>query len=70
MKQVQDHYYHRAKKEGYPARSVYKLIEAQQKFRLLCPGDRVLDLGCQPGGWSMFAAEQARDAGAGGGGRS
>ena len=58
MKQVQDHYFHRAKKDGYPARSVYKLAEAQQKFRLLRAGDRVLDLGCQPGSWSMYAAEQ------------
>ncbi|MFH7320356.1 RlmE family RNA methyltransferase [Desulfurivibrio sp. D14AmB] len=58
MKQVQDHYFHQAKKAGYPARSVYKLVEAQQKFGLLRPGNRVLDLGCQPGSWSMYAAEQ------------
>lgn len=58
MKQVQDFYFHQAKKAGYPARSVYKLEEAQQKFRLLRPGDKVLDLGCQPGSWSMYAAEQ------------
>lgn len=57
MKQVQDHYFKLAKKEGYPARSVYKLSEAQQKYRLLKMGDRVLDIGCQPGSWSMFAAK-------------
>ncbi|MFH7325487.1 RlmE family RNA methyltransferase [Desulfurivibrio sp. C05AmB] len=56
MKQVQDHYFHKAKKAGYPARSVYKLEEAQQKFKLLKAGDRVLDLGCQPGSWSLYAA--------------
>jgi len=56
MKQVQDYYFHKAKKDGYPARSVYKLEEAQQKFGLLKAGDRVLDLGCQPGSWSLYAA--------------
>ncbi|MDF1613719.1 RlmE family RNA methyltransferase [Desulfurivibrio dismutans] len=56
MKQVQDFYFLKARKEGYPARSVYKLEEAQRKFSLLRPGDKVLDLGCQPGSWSMYAA--------------
>ncbi|ADH85907.1 RlmE family RNA methyltransferase [Desulfurivibrio alkaliphilus] len=56
MKQVQDFYFRKARKEGYPARSVYKLEEAQQKFKLLRPGDKVLDLGCQPGSWSIYAA--------------
>lgn len=56
MKQVQDFYFHKAKREGYPARSVYKLEEAQLKHQLLRAGDRVLDLGCQPGSWSMYAA--------------
>jgi len=57
MRKVQDFYFHKAKKEKYPARSVYKLEEAQQKYRLLGPGDRVLDLGCQPGSWSLYAAK-------------
>ena len=57
MKKVQDHYFKRAKKEGYPARSIYKLEEAQQKYHFLKKGDRVLDLGCQPGSWSMYAAK-------------
>ena len=52
MKIVQDHYFKKAKKEGYPARSVYKLEEAQKKHDFLKKGDRVLDLGCQPGSWS------------------
>ena len=52
-----DHYSERAKKERYPARSVYKLKEAQQKFRLIKKGDRVLDLGCSPGSWLLYAAE-------------
>jgi 23S rRNA (uridine2552-2'-O)-methyltransferase len=52
-----DHYSERAKKEQYPARSVFKLKEAQKKFRLIKKGDRVLDLGCSPGSWLLYAAE-------------
>ena len=53
----QDHYAQRAKKESYPARSVFKLKEAQRKFHLIKRGDRVLDLGCFPGSWLLYAAE-------------
>ena len=52
-----DHYSERAKKEHYPARSVFKLKEAQKKFRLIKKDDRVLDLGCSPGSWLLYAAE-------------
>jgi 23S rRNA (uridine2552-2'-O)-methyltransferase len=52
-----DHYSERAKKERYPARSVYKLKEAQKKYGLIRKGDRVLDLGCSPGSWLLYAAE-------------
>ena len=52
-----DHYSERAKKERYPARSVYKLKEAQKKYRLIRKGDQVLDLGCSPGSWLLYAAE-------------
>lgn len=54
----QDHYTRRAQKEHYAARSIYKLDEIQQKQRILRRGDRVLDLGCAPGSWLQFAAEQ------------
>lgn len=47
-----------AKLEGYPARSVYKLEEIDQRCRLLRPGQRVLDLGAAPGSWSLYAAER------------
>jgi len=57
VKKIQDFYFKKAKKEGYPARSVYKLSEAQEKYRLLGKGDKVLDVGCQPGSWSLFAAK-------------
>jgi 23S rRNA (uridine2552-2'-O)-methyltransferase len=53
-----DHYSERAKKERYPARSVYKLKEAQKKYGLIRKGDRVLDLGCSPGSWLLYAAER------------
>ncbi|MDH3346806.1 MAG: RlmE family RNA methyltransferase [Desulfobulbaceae bacterium] len=56
MKNVKDYYYKKAKKENYPARSVYKLEEAQKKYKFLKKGQRVLDLGCHPGSWCLYAA--------------
>ena len=56
MRKVQDYYFKKAKKEKYPARSVYKLEEAQKKYQFMKSGDTVLDLGCQPGSWSIYAA--------------
>jgi 23S rRNA (uridine2552-2'-O)-methyltransferase len=53
----EDHYSRRAKKEKSPARSVYKLKEIQQKHHLIRKGDRVLDLGCSPGSWLLYAAD-------------
>ncbi|MBP7096446.1 MAG: RlmE family RNA methyltransferase [Spirochaetia bacterium] len=49
-----DHWTLKAKKEGYPARSVYKLAELQDKFGLLKAGMRVLDVGAAPGSWSLW----------------
>lgn len=57
VKQVQDFYFKKAKKEGYPARSVYKLEEAQLKYQLLVRGDCVLDLGSFPGSWSLYSSK-------------
>ena len=53
----QDHYTRQARKDKYPARSVYKLKEIQQKNRVIRKGDAVLDLGCAPGSWLKYAAE-------------
>ena len=52
----EDHYSRRAKKEQFPARSVYKLQEIQRKHHLIKKGDKVLDLGCAPGSWLLYAA--------------
>ena len=50
-----DHWTKKAQKEGFGARSVYKLEEIQKRFRILPPGaSRALDLGCSPGSWSRF----------------
>jgi len=59
----QDHYSQRAKKDKYPARSVYKLEEIQQKHRLIKKGDKILDLGCSPGSWLQYAAKLIGDKG-------
>ena len=52
----EDHYSRQAKKERFPARSVYKLQEIQKKYNLIKKGDTVLDLGCAPGSWLLYAA--------------
>jgi len=54
----QDHYTRKAQKERYPARSVYKLKEMQRKHRLIQKGGHILDLGCAPGAWLLYTAEQ------------
>jgi 23S rRNA (uridine2552-2'-O)-methyltransferase len=52
----QDHFGERAKREGFPARSVYKLQEIDRRVQLLRRGQRVLDLGASPGSWTQYAA--------------
>lgn len=51
-----DHYFHRAKKECFLARAVYKLEEIQTRYKILKPGMRVLDLGAAPGSWMQLAS--------------
>jgi 23S rRNA (uridine2552-2'-O)-methyltransferase len=58
-----DHFAKKAKKEQYVARSVYKLIEIDQKYRVLHTGDQVLDLGASPGSWSQYTSEKIGDKG-------
>lgn len=59
-RQLNDPYVARAQADGYRARSAYKLIELDDKYRLLAPGKRVVDLGAAPGGWSQVAASRVR----------
>ena len=54
-----DVYVLQARKDGYRSRAVYKLIEIQQKDKILKPGQFVLDLGAAPGGWSEYVAQFA-----------
>jgi 23S rRNA (uridine2552-2'-O)-methyltransferase len=53
----QDHFFKKAKAEGFAARSAYKLQEIQKRHRVLRQGDKVLDLGCAPGSWSQVASQ-------------
>ncbi len=62
-RQISDPYVVRARREGVRSRAAYKLTEIDDKFHLLKPGMRVVDLGAAPGGWSEVAA---RRVGAGG----
>jgi len=59
----QDHFGRRARREGFPARSVYKLQELDRRLGLLRRGARVLDLGAAPGSWTLWAAERVGEQG-------
>jgi 23S rRNA (uridine2552-2'-O)-methyltransferase len=52
---LNDPYVHRAQAEGYRSRAAFKLIEIDDRHRLLAPGRRVIDLGAAPGGWCQVA---------------
>ncbi len=55
QRHLNDEYVKRAQREGYRSRASYKLLEIQQRDRLLRPGMTVVDLGSAPGGWSQVA---------------
>ena len=57
-RQISDPYVARARREGLRSRAAYKLAEIDDKYRLLKPGARVVDLGAAPGGWSEVAARR------------
>ena len=58
QRQLNDPYVAAARRQGYRSRAAFKLIELDQRFHLLRPGRRVVDLGCAPGGWSQVAVER------------
>jgi 23S rRNA (uridine2552-2'-O)-methyltransferase len=64
-----DAYFKKAREGGFAARSVFKLEDLDQRFRLLAPGDRVLDLGCRPGSWLQYAQRVVQPPGAPGAAR-
>lgn len=61
---VNDHYVHRAQKDGYRARAAYKLLEINEKDKLIQNGTVLADLGSAPGSWSQVAAKLAGSSGA------
>jgi 23S rRNA (uridine2552-2'-O)-methyltransferase len=63
-RQLNDPYVAEAKRQGYRSRAAFKLQQLDQRFHLLSRGQRVVDLGCAPGGWSQVAAEIVGPAGA------
>lgn len=58
-----DHYRKLAKERGYVSRAAFKLIELDRKYGIFRPGQRVLDLGASPGGWTQVASEAVKDNG-------
>jgi 23S rRNA (uridine2552-2'-O)-methyltransferase len=52
-----DHYYRKAKRENYRSRAAYKLKQLDYKYDIIRPGEKVVDLGASPGGWSQVALE-------------
>lgn len=57
QRQLNDPYVARARADGWRARSAYKLLELDEKYKLLKPGMRVVDLGAAPGGWCQVAVK-------------
>ena len=60
QRQLNDPYVARAKREGWRSRAAFKLLEIDEKHHLLQPGQRIVDLGAAPGGWSQAAAKKVK----------
>lgn len=60
QRQLNDPYVARARADGWRARSAYKLLELDEKYKLLKPGMRVVDLGAAPGGWCQVAVKAVK----------
>ncbi|MGN6583936.1 MAG: RlmE family RNA methyltransferase [Rhizobiaceae bacterium] len=57
---LNDPYVHRSRAEGYRSRAAFKLIEIDDRYQLLRPGARIIDLGAAPGGWCQVAAARVK----------
>jgi 23S rRNA (uridine2552-2'-O)-methyltransferase len=62
-RQISDPYVERAKREGFRSRAAFKLAEIDDRYKVLKPGGRVIDLGAAPGGWSEIATRRVGDNG-------
>lgn len=60
QRQLNDPYVQMAKKDGYRSRAAYKLIDIDDKFHILKPGQNFIDLGAAPGGWTQVALERCK----------
>ena len=60
---VKDHYFKKAKKDNFLARSVYKLEEIDDKYKILLSGDQVVDLGYHPGSWVQYTSDKVGSTG-------
>ena len=58
-----DHYYKKAKEQGLASRAVYKLEEIDKRFQLFRSGEKIIDLGCAPGGWLQYLAKKVGEKG-------
>ena len=58
QRQLNDPYVAQAKRDGYRSRAAYKLIEIDERYHFLKPGQRVVDLGAAPGGWAQVASKK------------
>jgi len=63
VEKKRDPYYKRAKNENYRSRASYKLLQLNKKFKIIKKGNKVLDLGAAPGGWSQVALEKVEEEG-------
>lgn len=59
-RQLNDPYVSRARLEGWRSRAAFKLLEIDDRYKLLKPGQRVVDLGAAPGGWAQVAANRVK----------
>lgn len=63
MRDKPDHYSIQAQREGYPARSVYKLKEIDEKFQIIRRGRNILDIGASPGSWTLYVCRKLKGSG-------